>query len=395
MLRDSKSPKGSPLRASLLSARSDSACAVFASCALALGLGCSPAPSVFGLLDPVDIQTGSPVDGVAAVAVSGLERGADVLLLHGAEAAVALRYHANDFQYAVNYKNGMVPSQLLLDDLDGDGGIDGVIAYKKARKLWILRGRKEDWTLEIPPDSYLTVEEEITDVALGDVDADGQKDLLVAAGERGRVTVFKGQGGLRFSAPLTRVISYDSELTRIVIADLDGDGRSEIVAGLVQARAVAVFGGLSPLLDHPADAPRYPVGLQPDEMAAGDLDGDGRKDLVVMQRGQKRLVALNGQSPGGLGTPRSYSLALAPNELALGDLNQDGRLDIATVGTDPSGLALLISAGADRYVGGTYATVAAPRTLAIGDTNGDGWMDVLIDGGGAPWFTILRGAGSR
>lgn len=395
MLRTSKSSEGSSLRRSLLPSRPDSAGAVFMLCAFVLGLGCSPAPSVFGLLDPVDVQTGSPVDGVAAVAVAGTEPGADVLLLHGAEPGVALRYHTNGFQDVLNYRNGMVPSLLRFGDLDGDGAIDGLIAYKSARKLWLLRGKKEDWTLEIPPDSYLTVDAEITDVALGDVDADGVTDILVAAGESGRITLFRGQGDLKFVPPVSRVISYDSELTRIVIADLDGDGRSEVLAGLAQARAVAVLRGLSSRLDSPQDAVRYSVDLRPDGMVPGDLDGDGRKDLVVMEKGQKRLVALNGQSPGGLGTPRSYSLALAPNDLALGDVNADGRLDIAAAGSDPSGIALLVSAGAERYVVGTYGTAAAPRTLALGDTDGDGWMDVLIDGGGAPLFTVLRGAGSR
>lgn len=73
----------------------------------------------------------------------------------------------------------------------------------------------------------------------------------------------------------------------------------------------------------------YPAPSNPNGIAIGDLDGDGRLDLVTALRGASLVAVFPGLPGGRLGTPATFSTGSLPFSVALGDLNGDGRLDLA------------------------------------------------------------------
>ena len=157
-------------------------------------------------------------------------------------------------------------------------------------------------------------------VAGGDVDGDGVPDLVTAAGKGGgpHVRVFSGATG----QSLTSFWAFDRDFTggvNLALADFTGDGRAEVVVGagagggprvrVLDAMTGSPIGG--PLGDFFAGDPEsrdgVAVGTDP---LAGDVDGDGRADLVVGLGGSAPVVAiLSGTSgaiihsfnPGGAG----------------------------------------------------------------------------------------------
>jgi hypothetical protein len=138
--------------------------------------------------------------------------------------------------------------------------------------------------------------------------------------------------------------------------------------------------------------PRHsPTGKSPDAIAAGDLNGDRRPDLVVVN-GPALSVLLN-RGDGSFVLRRDYPTTHA-QAVALGDLNGDGKLDVATANGDYS-VSVLLGRGdgtfaprRDYPIGTTFSI-----SVAIGDVNGDGMPDLAAVNELANTIAVLLNAG--
>jgi hypothetical protein len=123
---------------------------------------------------------------------------------------------------------------------------------------------------------------------------------------------------------------------------------------------------------------RYPTARLPDGVAIGDLNGDGRKDLVTASpRPRGTLSVLLNRGRGRFGTARRYRSGEGADSVAIGDLNSDGKLDLATADSDGDTVSVLLNRGDGRFrPHRSYATQSWPWDVAIGDLNGDGRPDL-------------------
>ncbi|MEZ6037022.1 MAG: VCBS repeat-containing protein [Planctomycetota bacterium] len=156
----------------------------------------------------------------------------------------------------------------------------------------------------------------------GDLDGDGAMDLVVAGG-LGPTTVMYGDGLGGFRSG--QVLPFSAFVPR-ALADFDGDGLLDLVAGdsvgglgLFRNSAVG-FGAPSPIQGQTA---YY------EPAAAADLDGDGNVDLVAGFAAS--LQVLLGDGAGGFAPPQGYSIPRS-HRIAIGDLDSDGRADVVSVG---------------------------------------------------------------
>lgn len=138
----------------------------------------------------------------------------------------------------------------------------------------------------------------------------------------------------------------------------------------------------------------YATGTGPLAVATGDLNGDGRADVVTANGGSGNVSVLLAQSDGTLGAATSIALSANPSSLALSDLNGDGNLDLVTADNGGAVATLLYGTGTGGFTaGGTLSTGSGPLGVAVGDINNDGRADVVTSatsggsGGNSVQFT--------
>ena len=132
-----------------------------------------------------------------------------------------------------------------------------------------------------------------------------------------------------------------------------------------------------------ADVGRFPVAV-----AAGDLNGDGRPDLAWQRNdfaSNSIAVQLSGLA-GTLGSPQSYPAALDGTDIAIGDLNGDGRRDLVAVAQGADGanhvIDLYRNTGAGSFAHSTIGGGSGPAQVLVTDLNADGKLDLVVTNAG-------------
>ena len=288
-----------------------------------------------------------------------------------------------------------ITQAVALGDVDGDGDLDiacgngytqGYYVGKRNR-LYLNDGAANfvDATApHLPADGDRT-----SSLVLGDVDGDGDLDLItgnsgqwyVAAGEQNRLYLNDGSG--RFTDATTgRMPIATNKTYAIALGDLDGDGDLDLVLGNGGQNRLLRNDGSGVFTDDTAG--RMPSASDATgALAIGDVDGDGDLDLVVGNSGtlggQDRLYLNDGS---GYFTDHSTNLPAAPdntNAAALQDLDSDGDLDLV-IGNYLQQNRLYLNDGSGNF---TDATARLPiendgcHSMAFGDVDGDGDLDMV------------------
>ncbi|MGH9844241.1 MAG: FG-GAP repeat domain-containing protein, partial [Blastocatellia bacterium] len=116
-----------------------------------------------------------------------------------------------------------------------------------------------------------------------------------------------------------------------------------------------------------AAAANFAVGAQPESVAVGDFNLDGKPDLAVANGDSANVSVLLGQGSGGFGAATNFSVSLGPTSVAVGDFNLDGKPDLATANLASDNVSVLLGQGSGGFGAATnfgVGSISFPVSVA-------------------------------
>jgi hypothetical protein len=291
-------------------------------------------------------------------------------------------------------------------DADGDG--KGDVAYLAPNVAAIVENGSTgpgNFDLWSGAPYSLPIGAQPSAMAAGDLDGDGLLDWVVLGYNLNNLQIFRNASAPQnISFAMGGTYLTGNSPWDVKIADIDGDGRPDIIVANYSDNTVSVLRNISTGQGNIAfaQATNFPACGTPYALAVGDIDGDGKPDIAVegyVSSGSNVVVLRNTSTPGTISF--TSPIAIIPTNLpyaesiALGDFNADGKLDIA-VGANQltfPGIFICINAstpGSISFNSAAYvAQVTDPRDIAIADYNGDGQLDfAAVDGSSDLLYTF-------
>src|SRR5665213_3029700 len=303
---------------------------------------------------------------------------------------------------------GTNPVSVAIGDLDGDGKPDLVVANYAGNTVSVYRNTSASGSITA---ASFTVKVDFatgvypSSVAIGDLDGDGKPDLAVANFSGSTVSVLRntsGSGSITpssFAAKVDFAVGTDPQI--IVIGDLDGDGKPDLAVVNAGNNTVSVLhntsGSGSITAASFAAKVDFATGNYPQSVAIGDLDGDGKPDLAVANYSDNTVSVFRNTSASGSITSASFAAKVdlatgaGPYGVAIGDLNGDGKPDLAVANQSDNMVSVLRNTSASGSI--TSASFAAKADFATGSTP---YMVAIgdLDGDGKPDLAVANQGGS-
>ena len=263
------------------------------------------------------------------------------------------------------------PSIVVAGDLDGDGDLDLVVGENLGARLCFNDGQG----LFTPQASLVAIASPAEDLRLADFNGDGKLDLLASSRYNSEVSLNLGNGQGSFLARTT--LLTPSFTAQIITGDFNADGLSDAVAAEVAGSGVVLrflpgsTSGLgAPVYNSPATLPARDLG-------AADMDEDGDLDLLLITDATLGIYLNDGSGrfTAGPTTPINPFSAT----LTTGDFTGDGHVDVVCSSYQSANVSLVPGTG----TGGLLPVQSIPalsRTwhVSSADMDGDADLDLLV-----------------
>src|SRR5438094_1540176 len=133
----------------------------------------------------------------------------------------------------------------------------------------------------------------------------------------------------------------------------------------------------------------FATGTSPVSVTVGDLNGDGKLDLVVANANSDTVsVLLNTTAPGAaiptFAAKQDFATGAQPRSVTVGDVNLDGKLDLVVANLNSNTVSVLLNTTAPAAATPSFsakqdfATGFGPSSVTVGDLNGDGKLDLAV-----------------
>jgi hypothetical protein len=306
------------------------------------------------------------------------------------------------YQPGVDYPTtgGTDPSGIVVLDITGSGGKDMVVSNFGNGTASVFMHNASS------PGTYLAATTLNTggqpnQVVSADINGDGKPDLVFAdLSPSGNAIVLLQDASNpgQFQAPLN--LPTGNMTPSVAVGDLNGDGKPDVVAVDYDSNG---NNGQVTIFFQNASSPgtflapvTFPAGAQPQAVRIADVNGDGLPDLIVANRGPGSnglgtpgvtVLLQDASNPGTFLAPVTYSTPWGAVDVAVGDVNGDGKPDlvVASLGPAPTGaVSVLLQNASTPGTFGTatsYAGFGQPLSVAIADLNGDGHPDIAVADG--------------
>jgi hypothetical protein len=301
--------------------------------------------------------------------------------------SILLGNGAGGFGSATVFIAGTNPSALVVADLNGDAKLDLAVTNAGSDNVSVLLG---DGTGAFGLAKNFFVGANPSAIGVGDFNGDGKSDLAVANADTNNVSLLFGNGVGGFGTATNFPVGY----TPLALApgDFNGDGFRDI--------AVANFfyddngDNISVLLGNGSGgftrAAELYAGTFPTAIVAADLNGDGKRDLAVVNAGSYDVSIFLGLGTGSFTDQAVFDVEVGPSSIATGDFNSDGRIDLAVGNGDSNNVSVLLGNGAGGFAtASNFIAGVSPSAVSTADFNGDGSTDLAVANADSNNLSIL------
>jgi hypothetical protein len=286
----------------------------------------------------------------------------DLLIANRLSSSVSVRFNdgtgtfPGSQEVPINYN----PENVIAADLDGDGDLDLLTANYASASVSLLRN---DGTGQFGPEQRVSVGNQNMpyNVIVGDLDADGDLDLTatIFAGPDANTVIVRLNNGLGFFGG-GQAVPVGQGPESQDLGDVDGDGDLDLVVGNTNTgNASTVSVRLNDGSGTFAGTQNVPVGNFAAGVTLGDIDADGDPDLIVTNGFSNSVSVCFNEGSGIFGGIQTLLMATSPSAPTLADVDADGDLDLLVTALGaPGSVSVLLNGGTGLATTPAHATPA-------------------------------------
>lgn len=320
---------------------------------------------------------------------------------------------ANFYRPKVDFVTGSLPRNVVISDIDADGKPELIIANGSAGTISVLKNTSASGNIgasSFAAKVDFTVGTFTEFVIPGDVNGDGKPDLAVIYNGRIAVmvnTATSGSISASSFAPLVDITPIFKGTAGVAIADLDGDGLPELIGAnptntlsIVRNTSTSGVMSFAPLVN-------LAYSGTPSWVVAEDVDGDLKRDIIITNAalGANSVAVFRNTSVTGtidgssFASQFNFTVGPTPRSVAFGDIDGDGKPDMVTANSDPTNttLSVLRNTSVPGVINASsfdskvdFTTGLGPRSVIIDDVNGDGKLDVVVANANAKSISVFN-----
>lgn len=311
-------------------------------------------------------------------------------------------FNSQSFGRPASFESGSDPRRIVAADIDGDGMPDYVFTNIPTSgpvdSFSIVRNTSVPGAISFGPKVSFETTRYIQDVCVGDIDGDGKLDLIVLNNMGHTISAYKNTsttGSISFAPKVDIFLTY--QYSQVVVRDLNGDGRADIITSQSFSNVISVIQNMS-YNSSIAFAPGvdFIVQIVPHTITVGDLNKDGKPELIYSDKSYKLNIMKNQSSSTTISFVETNSYSVGSQNIEIGDLDGDDMPDLALVAYvnyDQENVTVLRNTGNSGNISfvseGNYAVGGYAR-ISIADLDGDGRPDLVTGGPLDNLISILK-----
>lgn len=306
------------------------------------------------------------------------------------------------FAAKVDFSTGTHPIGLVTEDMDGDGRPDLICSDQHDGTVSVFRNASSSGTISFESRVTAAVSDG-QQLAVGDIDGDGRPDIATINNGGNLVYVVKNNsssGSLSFASAISKSVANGP--AGAAIADIDGDGKNDLLVSCYNGGQLSIFrniGSAGSITTGSFDTRQdFATGVGAYNIYVGDVDGDGKRDVLVSNNNGAKIGVFRNASTSGtisLATRVDLTATTGAAGMGMGDINGDGKPDIAVANYAGNAVSVFLntSSGIGNVSFATRRDFAAgtnPNFVTVDDLDGDGLPDLAYGMNGSTKMAVMR-----